>query len=70
MAAACGYAQVHDCDDLVGFVDALKAAQAEDGPAFVYLRIRPGSMAQLGRPRVHPSDVARRFRDFVTGPAR
>ncbi|MGC5011109.1 phosphonopyruvate decarboxylase [Streptosporangium sp. DT93] len=70
MAAACGYAQVHDCDDLVGFVDALKAAQADGGPAFVYLRIRPGSMSGLGRPDVHPSDVARRFRDFVTGAAR
>ncbi|MBN6051137.1 phosphonopyruvate decarboxylase, partial [Nonomuraea sp. RK-328] len=67
VAAACGYARVHDCGDLPGFVDALKAAQSGDGPAFVRLRIRPGSPARLGRPRVHPSEVARRFRAFVTG---
>ncbi|MEV0386705.1 thiamine pyrophosphate-dependent enzyme, partial [Nonomuraea sp. NPDC050643] len=67
VAAACGYARVHRCDDLAGFEDALKAALAEPGPAFVHLRVRPGSMARLGRPRVHPSEVARRFRDFVTG---
>ncbi|GAA0936099.1 phosphonopyruvate decarboxylase [Nonomuraea longicatena] len=70
VAAACGYAGVHDCADLPGFVDALKAAQAATGPTFVYLRVRPGSPSSLGRPKVHPSEVARRFRDFVTGAVR
>lgn len=65
VARACGYARVYDCGDLTEFADAVKLAQAEGGPAFVYLRIRPGSMAELGRPTVHPSEVARRFRDFV-----
>jgi phosphonopyruvate decarboxylase len=67
VAAACGYAQVHDCNHLVDFADALKAALAGGGPAFVYLRIRPGSISDLGRPDIHPSDVAQRFRAFVTG---
>lgn len=70
LAAACGYASVHACGDLGGFADALKAAQAGDGPAFVHLRIRPGSLAKLGRPSIHPSEVARRFRAFVSGGVR
>lgn len=66
MARACGYARVHDCADLAEFADAVKAAQVERGPTFIYLMIRPGSIAELGRPTVGPSEVARRFRDFVT----
>ncbi|MBF6327718.1 phosphonopyruvate decarboxylase [Nocardia transvalensis] len=68
LASACGYARVYDCADLGDFTDALKAAQIEPGPTFVYLTIRPGSTAGLGRPTVHPSEVARRFQAFVTGP--
>ncbi|MEW9553278.1 phosphonopyruvate decarboxylase [Nonomuraea sp. NPDC050783] len=67
VAAACGYARVHRCAGLDGFGDALRAALEEPGPALVHLRISPGSMASLGRPSVHPSEVARRFRGFVTG---
>ncbi|MGH3777417.1 MAG: phosphonopyruvate decarboxylase [Pseudonocardiaceae bacterium] len=67
LAAACGYSQVHDCGGLASFGDALKAAQSSPGPAFVYLRISPGSLTGLGRPDVQPVEVARRFRAFVTG---
>lgn len=70
VAAACGYAQVHTCGDLSGFTDALKSAQATSGPTFIRLPISPGSKAGLGRPTVHPADIARRFRDFVTGGTR
>jgi phosphonopyruvate decarboxylase len=68
VAAACGYAQVHECGDLRGFAAAMSTALRGPGPSLVYLRIRPGSLADLPRPDVHPSEVARRFRDFVTGP--
>ncbi|HEV2376570.1 MAG TPA: phosphonopyruvate decarboxylase [Streptosporangiaceae bacterium] len=65
VAAACGYAQVHACrsvDDLsVAVLDSLPGR----GPAFVHLPIRPGSAAGLGRPKVSPAEVARRFRSFV-----
>ncbi|MGW4843822.1 phosphonopyruvate decarboxylase [Nocardia brasiliensis] len=67
LARACGYARVFDCADLAEFTAAVKAAQLEPGPAFLYLRIRPGSVERLGRPAVGPSDVARRFKAFVTG---
>lgn len=67
VARACGYARVYDCADLAEFTEAIKIAQVEAGPTFVYLAIRPGSIAELGRPAVSPAEVARRFRDFVTG---
>jgi phosphonopyruvate decarboxylase len=31
----------------------------------VHARIRPGSMASLGRPTVAPHEVAQRFRAFL-----
>ncbi|KAA8884799.1 phosphonopyruvate decarboxylase [Nocardia colli] len=67
VARACGYARVYDCADLAEFTEVIKVAQVEAGPTFVYLTIRPGSIAELGRPAVSPAEVARRFRDFVTG---
>ena len=66
VALACGYPLACTCDDLDGFETALKQAFAERGPSFIHLRIRPGSMPHLGRPRVQPHEVARRFRSFVT----
>ncbi|WP_433656203.1 thiamine pyrophosphate-binding protein [Nocardia sp. CA-128927] len=54
-----------NCADLAEFTDAVKVAQVEAGPTFIYLKIRPGSIAELGRPAVTSSEVARRFRAFV-----
>ncbi|KZM75513.1 phosphonopyruvate decarboxylase [Nocardia terpenica] len=65
VAAACGYRWVFDCADLLEFEFAVQRAQTTQGPVFIYLRIKPGSIENLGRPTVRPSDVARRFRDFV-----
>lgn len=74
VAAACGYASVHECADLRDFAAVLAAvttgATAGTGPVFVHLRIRPGSDAALGRPTVTPQEVAARFREYVTGDPR
>jgi phosphonopyruvate decarboxylase len=67
VAAACGYARVESCSRLADFSAATAAALESPGPNLVHLRIQPGSPAQLGRPRVTPPEVARRFRAFVTG---
>lgn len=71
IALACGYRTAAACDSLAGFEAAFKSATAgaaaAGGPALIHLRIRPGSLAKLGRPTVAPVDVARRFRAFVTG---
>ncbi|HZM78988.1 MAG TPA: phosphonopyruvate decarboxylase [Candidatus Limnocylindrales bacterium] len=65
-AAACGYGQVHVCATSDDLSDALRSALAGQGPSLIYLPIRPGSLSNLGRPKVTPSEVARRFRSFVT----
>ena len=71
VALACGYRSAAACDDLAGFEAALKQAlegpASNPGPHLVHLRISPGSLAKLGRPTVKPAEVARRFRDFLSG---
>ncbi|MFQ5773059.1 MAG: phosphonopyruvate decarboxylase [Kiloniellaceae bacterium] len=67
LALACGYRGAAGCDGLDGFEDALREALGAPGPHLVHLRIKPGSIAKLGRPTVKPAEVARRFRDFLCG---
>jgi phosphonopyruvate decarboxylase len=67
VALACGYATGALCDSPGGFEAALAGAFAAPGPHLVHVRIRPGSMATLGRPTVKPPEVARRFREFLAG---
>ncbi|MEU3529476.1 phosphonopyruvate decarboxylase [Streptomyces sp. NPDC038707] len=68
VAAACGYRTVHACASLDDLSAALSTTLAADGPTLVHLPIRPGSLDGLGRPKVTPAEVARRFRGFVTTP--
>ncbi len=69
VALSCGYAHAFSCDTEAGFAAAFTAALRQAGPVLLHVRIRPGSMEKLGRPTVAPHEVARRFRDFVTGAA-
>jgi len=69
VALACGYRSAAACDDLAGFETALEDALESPGPHMVHLRIKPGSLAKLGRPTVKPAEVARRFRDFLASDA-
>ena len=68
VALACGYRAAFDCDDVPGFATALHDALATDGPVLLHVRIRPGSMATLGRPTVAPHEVAARFKAFLARP--
>jgi phosphonopyruvate decarboxylase len=65
VASACGYSWAASCNTLDGFESALTAALEGPKPAFVHMRIAPGSMAKLGRPTISPADVARRFQSFL-----
>lgn len=65
VAAACGYRYVASCDTLEHFEDAVAAAAAQAGPSFIHIRIKPGSMAELGRPSISPAAVAARFCEFL-----
>ncbi len=70
IACDCSYATATATDDLTSFKEALQEALARPGPHLVHLLIRPGSMARLGRPTILPSDVARRFKRFLTSERR
>jgi phosphonopyruvate decarboxylase len=65
VALACGYREAASCDNLAGFDAALGEALAGEGPAFVHMRIAPGSLEKLGRPTIKPHEVARRFKAFL-----
>ncbi len=65
VALACGYAHAHAADDMAGFAIALKDAFDRPGPHLIHIRLKPGSMAKLGRPTVTPPEVARRFKAFL-----
>lgn len=65
IALACGYTSAAACDSLDGFERALRQALTEEGPHFIHMKIRPGSMSSLGRPTVKPPEVARRFQEFL-----
>jgi phosphonopyruvate decarboxylase len=66
VALACGYRYAAHCQTLEGFGHALQEALAHPKPALLHVRITPGSMSKLGRPTIGPSDVARRFKAFLT----
>jgi phosphonopyruvate decarboxylase len=68
VAAACGYARVHACGDLDDLAVALRDGIAGGGPTLIHLRISPGSISGLGRPKVTPAEVALRFRRFIGSP--
>ncbi|MDP6475574.1 MAG: phosphonopyruvate decarboxylase [Alphaproteobacteria bacterium] len=64
-ARACGYRSSHVCDSLDGFAVALEEGLAGAKPCLIHLRTASGSLSPLGRPTLAPSQVARRFRDFL-----
>lgn len=67
VAIACGYPSAFSCDDLTGFETAVKGALATDGPHLIHIKVARGTIEGLGRPKVDPADVARRFKDFLAG---
>ncbi len=65
VALACGYAHAFTCDSAAGFDAAFAQALGTAGPVLLHVRIRPGSLAVLGRPTIAPHEVAQRFRGFL-----
>ncbi len=70
VALSCGYAGAALADDPDGFAEAFAAALANPGPHLIHVRIRPGSLASLGRPTLSPREVADRFKAFLAKPLR
>ena len=68
LAQAAGYRTVGRCDSVSGFSKAFAQCSGKLGPHFIHVRIEKGSMANLGRPSAHPSEVAKRFQSFLDAP--
>lgn len=64
-AVASGYVGACRCDSVDGFRSAIAAAHSIDGPYLIHMKIKPGSIDNLGRPTTSPADVARRFKAFL-----
>ncbi len=64
-AIASGYAGACICDYLDGFHAAMSGANTIGGPYLIHMKIKPGSVDNLGRPTISPVDVARRFKAFL-----
>lgn len=66
VALSCGYRSAVTCDSTRDLEESVAAAVESKGPHFIHTLIRPGSPPHLPRPNLHPSEVARRFRSWVT----
>lgn len=66
VAAAAGYAHVARADDLQGVDAALATAFKAEGPRLLHVRVSPSRVARLGRPKIPPREVARRFQAYLT----
>jgi phosphonopyruvate decarboxylase len=60
VAAACGYARALESDDLADIVAWLEEARLS-GPSFARLRLRSGTLRDLPRPQISPTEVRGRF---------
>ena len=65
VAIACGYTRAFTCDDLDGFDSAVESALASPGPHLIHMRVARGTIDGLGRPKITPVEVARRFKAFL-----
>lgn len=65
VAQSCGYASSSVANSIPEFGAALKQALGQPGPHMLHWQIAEGSLKKLGRPSVHPPEIARRLRSFV-----
>ncbi|ABE54448.1 thiamine pyrophosphate enzyme-like TPP-binding [Shewanella denitrificans OS217] len=66
IAKACGYCNVYRANSIEGLRKSVTNAVKESGPNLIHMKIAPGSLKNLARPTVSPSEVAFRFRTFLT----
>ena len=65
VAINCGYKISYLVNNLFSFEKSLKESLKKKGPIFINVRIKPGSISNLGRPTINPEKVARRFQNFL-----
>ena len=66
IAINCGYKNSYSADNLDDFSKIIKTNLKNTfGPTFIHIKIQKGSIENLGRPTIHPKDVALRFKNFL-----
>lgn len=67
IAKSCGYKKVISLSGVEELEEALNdfGMQESGGATFIYMRIKKGSKANLGRPKMSPKQVAQRLRRFL-----
>ena len=66
IAINCGYKESYSTDNTNDFSKILKKNLANtNGPIFIHIKIKKGSIDNLGRPTIQPKDVAKRFKNFL-----
>ena len=68
IAAAANYRNVAEVDNLADFENCLQQLYPLQGPSLLHLKIRPGSIDPLGRPKITPEAVKERFMAFLQKP--
>jgi len=67
IAAACGYAVVGRASNHESLRDGLARLRSVSGPAFLEVRVKPGSRPDLGRPKETPLENKTIFMEFMKG---
>jgi len=66
IAINCGYKESYSTDNTNDFSNIIKKKLKNTfGPTFIHIKIQKGSINNLGRPTIHPKDVAIRFKNFL-----
>lgn len=65
LAKACGYVEVQKFDNTSSLKSAIDRWKSNKLRSFFYLKVKPGSKNDLGRPTVTPVQVKERFMKFV-----
>ena len=67
IAINCGYKRSYSTDNTNDFANILKKNLIKsEGPSFIHVKIKKGSVTNLGRPTIHPKDVSKRFANFLS----
>lgn len=66
VAAAVNYRHAAFAEDQASVSKAIQTLLALPGPSLLHIKIRPGSLAKLGRPTLKPYEVKERFMAFLS----
>ncbi len=66
-ALSCGYKNAYSTDDLSELDKILTSKEIEKGPSLIHFRIKKGSPAELGRPKIKPYEVKERMMNYLAG---